>query len=362
MKSNGEHTLELQSYSTYDLIRFASQALQAVGVPVADADLTAESLVEADQRGINSHGLLRLPLYVAAIEEGGINPRPQPRWLRDTGSAALLDADGALGQVAMRAATDYAMAHASERGIAAVAVQNSSHYGAGIFWTDRMAARGLVAILTSTTGPTVAPYGGVAKVFGTNPLTIAAPSASDHPLTADMATSTGAYGKVIAAKNEGTSIPEGWAVDAQGIPTTDPVEAMAGALIPFGGHKGSAVSALLEAIAASLGSGTFAHETEDIWSNPGSRMNTGHLLIALDTEAFAGRQHTEDRVSRLQERIRESGVSGATVHAPGDIEYAKGNRNSETVALAASTTRLLNELAEKLNIAQAAQAAEEPAH
>lgn len=357
MNSNGEHILELQKYATHDLVHFSSKALQTVGVPVADADLTAESLVEADVRGINSHGLLRLPLYVSAIEQGGINPRPNMRWLKDTGSAALLDADGALGQVSMRAATDYAREHAPERGVAAVAVQNSSHYGAGVFWSDRLAAQGFISILTSTTGPTVAPYGGVAKVFGTNPLTIAAPSAGGHPLTADMATSTGAYGKVIAAKNEGTAIPDGWAVDAEGNPTTDPLEAMAGALIPFGGHKGSAVSALLEAIAASLGTGTFAHETEDIWSNPGSRMNTGHLLIVLDTEAFTGRRHTEERVSRLQDRIRESGVSGATVFAPGDIEYAKGRRNHETVTLAASTTRLLNELADHLAIVPAEQPA-----
>lgn len=349
--------MELQNYSTHDLVRFSSEALQTVGVPAADADLTAESLVEADVRGINSHGLLRLPLYISAIEQGGINPRPNMRWLKDTGSTALLDADGALGQVSMRAATDYARENAPDRGVAAVAVQNSSHYGAGIFWSDLMAAQGFIAILTSTTGPTVAPYGGVAKVFGTNPLTIAAPSADGHPLTADMATSTGAYGKVIAAKNEGTAIPEGWAVDAQGNPTTDPLEAMAGALIPFGGHKGSAISALLEAVAASLGTGTFAHETEDIWSNPGSRMNTGHLLIALDTEAFTGRRHTEERVSRLQGRIRESGVSGAAVFAPGDIEYAKGQRNRDTVMLPASTTRLLNDLAQHLAIVPAEQPA-----
>jgi len=357
MKSYGEHILEPTHYSTEELIRFSSAALQHVDVPASDADLTARSLVEADMRGINSHGLLRLPLYVSAIEQGGINPNPQLDWRRDTGSAALLDADGALGQVSMRAATDYARTHASERGVVAVAVQNSSHFGAGIFWSDRLAAAGLIAFLTSTTGPTVAPYGGVAKVFGTNPLTIAAPSADGHPLTADMATSTGAYGKVIAAKNEGSAIPEGWAVDPEGKPTTDPLEAMAGALIPFGGHKGSAVSALLEAVAASLGTGTYAHETEDIWSNPASSMNTGHLLIALDPEAFTGRRHTEERVARLQDRIRNSGANGASVHAPGDLEYARGRANREVVALAPSTGHLLGRLAEHLGLSPAERAA-----
>lgn len=345
-----------QTYPTADLIRFASEALQGVDIPAADADLTARSLVEADARGIHSHGLLRLSLYIAAIEEGGINPRPEIRAVTDTGSAALLDADGALGQVAMRAAVDYAMTHTPDRGVCAVAVQGSSHYGAGAFWTDQLADRGLMAILTSTTGPTVAPYGGIDKVFGTNPLTIAAPSSDGHPLTADLATSTGAYGKVIAARNEGTALPEGWAVGPTGAPTTDPTEAMAGALIPFGGHKGSAVSALLEAVAASLGTGTYAHETEDIWSNPASRMNTGHLLVALDTGAFTGRRHTEDRVAQLQNRIRAAGADGAEVLAPGDPEYRRAELNRNDVALAGSTAELLDALAERLGVRPAARA------
>jgi LDH2 family malate/lactate/ureidoglycolate dehydrogenase len=348
---------ELRTYKPEDLMGFAGQALGVVGVPANDAELTGRSLVIADMRGINSHGLLRLPLYVEAIRQGGINPVPALRWVRDSGSAGLLDADGALGQVAMTAAVDYALEHTAERGVCAVSVQGSSHYGAGSFWSDQLAARGYVALVTSTTGPTVAPYGGVEKVFGTNPLTIAVPSAGPHPLTADMATSTGAYGKVIAAKNEGTQLPQGWAVDPAGNPTTDPLQAMAGALIPFGGHKGSAVSALLEALAASLGTGTYAHETEDIWSNPASRMNTGHLLIALDTAAFTGRNHTEARVAGLQERIRNSGAGESAVYAPGDPEYRNGEANRQRVTLAASTTALLDELAESLSLEQVPPAA-----
>ena len=341
--------VSLQPYRVDRLIEFSGRALQSAGVPEDDAALTARSLVQADRRGINSHGLLRLPLYVDAIQQGGITARPQMRWVKDTGSAALLDADGALGQVAMTRAVEYAAAHTTDRGVAAVAVQGSSHYGTGAFWTDQLTALGFLAILTSTTGPTVAPFGGVEKVFGTNPLTIAAPGSGTHPMTADLATSTGAYGKVIAAKNEGTEIPEGWAVDSSGAPTTDPLEAMAGALIPFGGHKGSAVSALLEAVAASLGTGTYAHETEDIWSNPGSRMNTGHLLITLDTGAFTGRQHTEDRVARLQDRIRKSG-GDAVVLSPGDPEHSNEETNRETVTLPASTSQLLDQLANRLDL------------
>lgn len=335
------------TYGVDDLTEFAQRALWRVGVPAPDAEMTSHSLVGADQQGTASHGLLRLPLYVSAIQSGGINNLPDMKWIADTGSSALLDADGALGQVAMARAVDYALTHTAARGICAVAVQNSSHYGTGAFWVDQLSGAGFVAFLTSTTGPTVAPFGSSQKLLGTNPLTIGAPSSGTHSLTADMATSTGAYGKVIAAKNEGTSIPDGWAVDASGRPTTDPQEAMDGALTPFGGHKGSAVSALLEVIAASLGTAAFAHETQDIWNNPGSRMNTGHLLITIDSNAFTGRAHTEARVGTLQERIR---TSGRKVFAPGDPEQARAQANRQTIPLSASTARLLDQLAEHLHI------------
>ena len=343
--------MEPTTYGVEDLTEFTKRALRRVGVPATDAEVTALSLVGADQQGTASHGLLRLPLYVSAIESGGINNLPAMKWVADTGSSALLDADGALGQVAMAFAVNYAMTHTAARGVCAVAVQNSSHYGTGAFWVDQLSGAGFVAFLTSTTGPTVAPFGGAKKLFGTNPLTIGAPSSGMHSLTADMATSTGAYGKVIAARNEGTILPEGWAMDTSGQPTTDPQEAMAGALTPFGGHKGSAVSALLEAIAASLGTASFAHETEDIWNNPGSRMNTGHLLITIDSNAFTGRAHTEARVEKLQERIRASGREGHEVLAPGDPEQSRARSNQQTIPLSASTGRLLDQLAQHLDIA-----------
>lgn len=348
---------EPATYGNEDLRDFAVRALGRVGIPADDAEVTARSLVGADQQGTASHGLLRLPLYVSAVESGGINSRPHMRWLTDTGSAALLDADGALGQVAMTRAVDYTITHTADRGVCAVAVQNSSHYGTGAFWVDQLSCLGFIAILTSTTGPVVAPFGSDTKLFGTNPLTIGAPSSEAHSLTADLATSTGAYGKVIAARNEGSAIPEGWAMDAAGRPTTDPTEAMAGALTPFGGHKGSALSALLEAITASLGTANFAHQTEDIWNNPGSRMNTGHLLITVDSAAFMGRAHTEARVGALQERIRASSSAGRAVLAPGDPEHRRAQRHQKSMVISASTARLLDDLANRLEIPPASRRA-----
>ena len=341
---------ESSVFRAEDLIRLAAGVLAAHGVPETDARLTSRSLVQADQRGIHSHGLLRLPLYADALRLGGINPVPAMAWTRDSGGVGVLDADAALGQVAMQAAVDRVIERGSRHGIAAVAVTNSSHYGAGAFWSDQLAAAGFLSVVTSTTGPVVAPHGGLEKVLGTNPLTLGAPSAGEWPLTADLATSNGAYGKVIAARNEGRPLPEGWAVDAQGRPTTDPVAAAEGSMIPFGGHKGSAVAVLVEAFSASLTDATYAFETVDIWSNPASRMNNGHLVIGLDTAAFGGRPHTEARVRDLQERVRHSGPEGRPVLAPGDPERLTEQERAETVPLPASTSDRLAELAARLGL------------
>ncbi|MBE2999379.1 Ldh family oxidoreductase [Nocardiopsis sp. HNM0947] len=327
------------------LTDFAAQVLVRAGVADDAARLTAQSLVEADRRGTHSHGLLRLPLYDAALRSGGINPRPTLSWTHRSQAVAVLDADGALGQVAMEAAVTRVSRLARDHGIGAVAVQNSTHYGAGAHWTHRLAEEGLAAVLTSTTGPVVAPHGSTETLLGTNPLSITVPSSDEPHLTADLATSAGAYGKVVAARNEGRPIPPGWAVDAAGRPTEDPEEAIDGALLPFGGAKGSAVAVLVEALSASLTDAAYAHRTRDIWADRSSRMNTGHLVVALDTAAFTGRAHTEQRVRDLQQRIRGSSPADGAVRAPGDVEHDTARASGDRAGLAPSTVASLDALA-----------------
>ncbi|WP_197719982.1 MULTISPECIES: Ldh family oxidoreductase [Pseudonocardia] len=332
------------------MVAFAGRALTAVGVPDDDARLVGDSLASADRRGIASHGLLRLPLYVRTIRAGGVTARARPRWVREHGATAVLDADGGLGQVAMAVAVDRAAALAGEHGAAVVAVQGSSHYGAGAYWTERLTEQGMAGLLTSTTGASVTPFGGARPVLGTNPLTVAVPSSGDGPLAVDMATSNGAYGKVVAARDEGREIPEGWAVAADGTPTTDPAAALGGALLPFGRQKGSGLSVLLEVLAAALTSASYADETIDMWVDPGSRMNAGHLLLAVDTAAFTGRGHTEARAADMQERVRSAAPPGGTVHAPGDPERAQQARTGDRVPLAGPTLEQLDRMAADLGI------------
>lgn len=338
-----------RDYRPEDLIERARAAFVAVGVPEQDALLVADALVAADRRGIYSHGLLRLPLYVAALEAGGMNRTPDLQWHHEHGAVATLDADSAMGQVGMAAAVDRVIELAAANGIGAVAVEHSTHYGAGNYWSDRITAAGMIGIVTSTTGPVVAPYGGFRSVLGTNPLTIGAPSAGDHALTADLATSAGAFGKVLAARNSGEPIPEGWAVGPDGEPTTDAATAIAGSLATFGGHKGSAIAVLVEVLAASLTDARYANDTVDIWSNPGSRMNTGHLVIAIDPASFLGAEHTATQVLRMQEAVRGAGAADGVL-APGDPEFATAQASAERVSLAGTTCASLDALFDRLDL------------
>lgn len=325
----------------------AEGVLRGVGALADHARVTVDNLLFADRSGIASHGLLRLPLYAAAVDAGGISAAPNMTWVSESTGGGLLDADAAFGQVAMEEVLRWIETQRGRSSSVTVAVQSSSHFGAGGYWTGRLAEAGWLAIGVSSTGPTVAPYGATRKVLGTNPLSISLPAGDQEPLTADLATSTGAYGKVIGARNAGTSLPDGWAVDARGRPTTDAEAAMSGALTAFGGHKGSAVAVLIEGLSVVLGSSKFAFETEDIWENPGSRMNVGHLIVAIDAAAFAGTEFAARRVQRLREVVRGSGPD---VSAPGDPEERARAERTESVPLAATTIASIDRLSAKFGL------------
>ena len=332
-------------YDVAALRDFSRDLLAAAGAGDADAELVAHSLVDADRAGIFSHGLLRLPLYLRAMEAGGVDATARPRVVREHGAVTVLEAGSTFGQVAMQQAVEIAGSAAATHGMAGVAVQGSTHFGAGRFWMEQLAERGLAGILTSTTGPVAAPFGGSRPILGTNPLSIALPSAGPSPLIVDLATTAGAYGKVVAAHQEGQTIPADWAVDATGEGTIDPGAVLdGGALLPFGGHKGSGVAVLIEGLSAALSSAAFAFRTVDIWQDPSSQMNTGHLLLALDIAAFGDPDQVRRKVEELQQEVRASHPA-AEVVAPGDLESSRLRAAAHSVELAPSTVAQLRELA-----------------
>ncbi|GAA4282763.1 Ldh family oxidoreductase [Brevibacterium daeguense] len=301
----------------------AAACLQQAGSEADEARLVAESLIEADRRGIYSHGLIRLPIYAEAAVAGGIVVNAPMEWTRETGATAVLDAQCGFGQTAMARALEKARELVDRFGTACVAVNNSSHYGAGAIWTDQLAAAGLVSLLCSTTGPLVAPYGARERVFGSNPLSVSVPTPG-APVTVDMATSAAAFGKIKEAYAAGQSIPEDWALDSAGHATTDAAAAMTGALMPFGGHKGSGIAVVVELLAGAVAGGRFASETTDLWTDRSANTRTGHLLWVLDPVKLLGDDSGIARAGELQDRIRSSAPAAGfeRVQAPGDPERA----------------------------------------
>lgn len=339
---------EISGYRAYPregITLRSAAALRRAGARPDDADLVARSLVSADARGIHSHGLMRLPLYLSAINAGGIDPVARPVLSRETGATAVIDGRSGFGQVTIQKAVRVASRLASRHGVSSVAVERNTHYGAGAYWTEQLARAGSAAILTSTTGVSVAPYGSGTPLIGTNPLTISFPT-GDRPVTADMATSAGAYGRVVSAAASATDLPEGWAVDRMGRPTTDARDVLdGGALTPFGAHKGSALAVLVELLAGAAGGGRFAHETVDLWQDPGSRVGTGALLIAIDLRVLRGDDGAERRAAGFREELTSLTPAPGfdRVLAPGDPEHLAEEENGDRVAIPLHIDAMLRE-------------------
>ena len=300
---------------------FGAGALAALGVPHDDAELVADSLVQADLWGHQSHGFLRLPWYAARLRSGAMRAVGDPAVLSDTGPVALLDGRDGIGQVLAERARRGAVERARAHGVGVVGVRNSNHFGTAMYFTRRAAADGCVAVLTTNASPAMAPWGGREKRLGTNPWSIAAPAPGGGIVAVDIANTAVARGKVYLAKNRGEAIPESWALTADGAPTTDPAQGVLGVILPMAGHKGYAISFLMDVLSGALtGSavGTGVHGPYEA----GERSGCGHLFLALDPEAFGDRAGYDERVRTLIDEVKDVPLAQGfdEVFYPGELE------------------------------------------
>ncbi|MFQ5692874.1 MAG: Ldh family oxidoreductase [Nitrospinota bacterium] len=304
-----------------EAFRFLRECLKATGVRPDAAEPSAEQMVEADLRGHASHGLIRLPTLVQGVQKGIVNPDPRVRVLRDRPTGGLLDGDGGYGAYVGREAMRRAMAKARETGVGVVGVRNAHYTGLLAYFGDMAAEAGLVAVVASGTPPMVHPWGGRSAVFGTSPLCVSLPG-KGHPIVLDMATSQGARGKLLNARKKGDSIPEGWAVDAEGNPTTDPGEALAGALSPFGGHKGSGLAFVLSLLTGPL-VGVRPRTSFDPSVFPAGITDKGDFFLAFDPELFGPLDRFVEEAERFSEAVRSSPRAPGfeEIRVPGDRAY-----------------------------------------
>src|SRR5437764_3705145 len=241
------------------LTEFARNILSAVGVSPDKTELIITSLVAASLRGVDSHGIQLLPFYIGQIEAGNINIETDGHVVSESGGCLVYDGEYGIGQWIAAAACDHAIRLAQANGVSFVVARDSSHFGAAGFWGQRISSAGLIGIVMCNASPLVAPWQGKEKRFGTNPICMSVPGT--HTWLLDMATTTVAMGRIFKAQlSNQPSIPSGWAMDSEGVPTTDTQTALQGLLMPLGGYKGSGLDMMAEFVCAVLGGGAMITE------------------------------------------------------------------------------------------------------
>lgn len=307
-----------------DVLRaHCAAVLGATGLPAATADLVAGSLVDADARGIGSHGVVRLGIYASRLKSGAVDPLAVPV-VENDGAAARVDARNAVGQLGALTGLEAAVALAGAHGVGVAGVANSNHCGTLAYFTRRAAAGGVAVVALSNAPPTMTYHGGRGRAVGTNPLSIAVPRDDGPPLVLDIASSATARGKVIVAEQQGRPIPAGWAVDPDGRPTTDATAALAGSMLPFGGPKGSGLAMMIELLCGGLVSGVTGHALGDMYLHPDRQQRVSHLFLALDPDRWLGRAafaaHVEGFAREVHDLPAADGVD--RVLLPGEVEDA----------------------------------------
>jgi (2R)-3-sulfolactate dehydrogenase (NADP+) len=254
----------------------------------ANAKSVARALVLAEADGLKGHGLSRAPMYAKQAKSGKVDGHATPSLTRRKPALIAVDAANGFAYPAIELAETTLPEIARSEGIAAASIHRSHHCGAAGHPVERLADAGLVAIMFVNTPSGIAPWGGSKAVFGTNPVAFACPLPGRAPLVIDLSLSKVARGNIMTAKQRGEKIPEGWALDAQGRPTTDPDAALAGTMVPMGDAKGTALALMVELLAAGLTGANFAAEASSFLDAEGPPPGTGQLIVAIDPAAFGG--------------------------------------------------------------------------
>jgi LDH2 family malate/lactate/ureidoglycolate dehydrogenase len=331
----------------------AAAVLHLVGVAEPDAVLTAKALVAADLDGVPSHGVGLLPLYAQRIRAGSVSPVAAPTVVEDRGGLMVMDAGHCLGQVSAQTAVDLAAARAREYGIAIVAVRHAFHFGAASYWASQLARQGMVGMAFSNTRPLMPAPGGAQRVVGNNPLALAFPARPQQPVVVDMATSASAMGRIRIAAKQGKSIPDGWATDAEGRPTTSPEAAIAGMLLPAAGPKGFGLAVAVELLCAALASGAVGPAVRPLYDRLDEHYDCSHAFIAIDAGSLDLGRGIDGAVAHFAAFIRDSQHAPGIdrIYAPGDLERSRREANAGKCPLSPEAVAELNQLAQELRVA-----------
>ena len=293
--------------SHQELRAFIARCLTSCGMPAPDADRVGALMSHADLMGQDGHGVFRLPMYIKRIRDGGMNMLPEFSVLQERAATALIDGDNGMGHLVMEHATKLAMEKARTTGVAWVGARHSNHAGPASLYAMMPAQQDMIGIYMAVGNANhMPPWGGTELLLGTNPIAVALPSTNNPPIVLDMATTVAAYGKVKTAALRGQQMPEGWMIDRNGDPLTDPTKSAEGFLLPIGGPKGYGLSLIFGILAGVLNGATFGRDVVDFNAESVSTTNTGHMILALDIKAFADPEVFKADIDKVWQELKSS--------------------------------------------------------
>lgn len=295
---------ETQTFTCDELEALMLAALTGSNVSEANAAPVAAALLAAEIDGRKGHGFSRIPSYAGQARSGKVDGKATPQIMKELPGSMMIDVKHGFFYPAIDLAFEHFPAKVKANGIAAVGFHNSHHCGVLGHHVEKAANMGLVALVVGNTPQAMAPWGGTKPIYGTQPLAFSCPRKDALPLVMDMALTQVARGNIMTAKQQGKSIPEGWATDAKGNPTSDPEVALReGVLLPAGGAKGAALGLMVEILAAPLTASALSTEASSFFTTEGEPPSVGQFLIAIDPEAFSGNAHFLDRIEAIMGSI-----------------------------------------------------------
>ena len=329
-------TVQISEKEAWDL---AFNALVNNKTSEDNAKEVADALISAEFDGQSGHGLSRIPSYVEQLTSGKVNGNEAPSMLSSNGSVIRIDANNGFAYPAISLALKEVASTCKKFGIAAASISRSHHFGQAGRHVEILAENGLIGLMFGNTPKAIPPWGGTKALFGTNPIAFSTPRDHEPPLVIDMSLSKVARGKVMVANQQNEKIPEGWAIDSDGKPTTDPKKALAGAMLPIGDAKGSALALMVEILAAGLTGSNFGFEASSFLNAEGDSPGVGQLIIAIDPSFFSG-----ERFSERTETIVDAILEQAATRLPGNkrLEKRKLRDSSQSITIS-------NELFEKIS-------------
>lgn len=308
--------------------KFCFKVFQAIGLDTNSAHIVSENLVEAELRGVRSHGIAKVKDYTEALRKRTFNSKPNIKIINEAASILSIDGDFGMGAVTGKWAMEKCIEKAKETGIACATVSKGTHFGMAAFYSMMALKSDMIGIALCNSGNIMTVYGGVSRALGTNPISIAVPANKELPLVFDAATSEAAFNKILFAHIEGKDIPLGWALDEHGKATTKASEALKGSVIPFGGYKGSGLAIMFNIFSAVL-NGAFLQGKQD-FINKGEHSNgVGFFFSAIDIEKFQDIELFKNSIDSFISDLKSSKLSENTekIYVPGELEYLRKEEN-----------------------------------